>query len=254
MNTPAAGTENTKVRKALQSGGAAGFRKYRDLCYGPTSLGHVLAAELLFTLLGPLPGALGLFLRSKLYPPLFGACGRGVLFGRNLTFRHLKKIRLGNQVVIDDNCVIDAKGDANDGITLGDNVFLGRNSIVYCKGGSIELGREVNISSNCTLFASNRLALGEGTIVGAYSYLLSGGEYDAADPTPFSKQSGMRTQGPLLVGRNCWLGARVTVLDAACLGEHCVIGAGAVVTRPIPPDSLAVGVPARVLRSIAGKV
>ena len=56
--------------------------------------------------------------------------------------------------------------------------------------------------------------------------------------------------GPLTIGANCWLGARVTVLDAADVGEHCVIGAGAVVNRPLPADTLAAGVPARKIKSI----
>jgi len=66
----------------------------------------------------------------------------------------------------------------------------------------------------------------------------------------FCDQSGMKTKGELVVGENCWLGARVTVLDGASIGNHCVIGAGAVVTRPIPPDTLALGVPARIVKSL----
>ena len=60
----------------------------------------------------------------------------------------------------------------------------------------------------------------------------------------------MKTKGELVIGNNCWLGARVTVIDAACIGDHCVIGAGSVVTRPIPSNSLAFGVPASVKKSI----
>jgi acetyltransferase-like isoleucine patch superfamily enzyme len=249
MDSPATG-DVTKVRAALQGGGLGGFRRYREVAYGPTSLGHVLAAEALATVIGPLPGAAGLFLRSRLYPLLFGLCGHNVLIGRNVTFRHMKKIVLGSRVVIDDNCVIDAKGVGNRGITLGDDVFVGRNTIVYCKGGDIQLHRGVSLSSNCTLFSSNSLTIEEDTVVGGYSYLLSGGEYDYRDPTPFAEQDGKRTKGPLVIGRNCWIGAHVTVLDAASVGAHSVIGAGAVVTHPVPADSLAVGVPARVVRSI----
>ena len=192
-----------------------------------------------------------MFLRSKLYRSLFAAAGRKVLIGRNVTFRHFKKIRLGDNVIIDDNAMIDAKGEGNAGILFGHNVFIGRGTIVYCKNGDIQLDDGVNISSSCTLFSSNHLTIGTGTVIGAYSYLLSGGEYDYADrDTAFSDQSGMQTKGPLTIGANCWLGARVTVLDAADIGEHCVIGAGAVVNRPLPADTLAAGVPARKIKSI----
>ncbi len=240
-------SECTKV-KGLR--GKGGFPAYRDLMYGRVSFGCFLKAEILTSLLGAMPGAGGIFLRSKLYPCLLGSCGKGVLFGRNVTLRHARKIHLGDNVIIDDGAVIDAKGEDNDGIRLDARVFIGRGSIVYCKGGDIHLEAGVNVSSHCTLFSSNHLTVGNGTVIGAYTYLLSGGEYDYKDPSPFVEQSGMETRGPLRVGDNCWIGARVTVLDAACVGAHCVIGAGAVVNRPLPAHSLAAGVPARVLKTI----
>jgi len=242
--------KTVKVRASIQEGSGSGFSKYRELYHGRTGLMRLVIAELLTSLLGGLPGPAGLFLRSRTYPRLFRSAGRPVFIGRNVTFRHLSKITLGSNVIIDDNCMIDAKGADNRGITLGDDVYIGRNTIVYCKNGDIDIEAGVNISSNCTVFSSNHLTLGRGTVIGAYSYLLSGGEYDHRDPTPFAEQSGMQTRGPLSVGANCWLGTRVTVLDAANIGEHCVIGAGAVVNKPIPAHHLAAGVPAKVLKAI----
>jgi acetyltransferase-like isoleucine patch superfamily enzyme len=240
--------DDAKLRNIVNDPGSSGFTKYRALCYGDTSLGHVLWGEFVQFLVGGMPGAAGIFLRSKLYPSLFASCGKGVLFGRNVTLRHPRKIRLGDGVIVDDNCVLDAKGTDNRGIILAGGVYIGRNSIVYCKGGNITMEERVSISSSCTVFSSNDLTIREGTVTGAYSYLLSGGEYDYHDTaTPFCKQDGMTTRGPLSIGRDCWLGARVTVLDGASIGNGCVIGAGAVVTGPIPDGSLAVGVPARIM-------
>src|SRR6056297_2431346 len=122
--------DHTKVSGLRSTGG---FHAYRRLMYGEVSLGYVLWAELVFGLLGGLPGAAGLWLRGKCYPPLFGAAGRGLVIGRHVTFRHPGKIRFGNDVVIDDHAVMDAKGDGNRGIDVGDRVFIGRGTIVYCK-------------------------------------------------------------------------------------------------------------------------
>ncbi len=66
------------------------------------------------------PGALGLALRRTCYPWLLGRCGRNVVFGQNVVLRHPHKIRIGDNVVIDDNCLLDAKGDTNEGITIGE--------------------------------------------------------------------------------------------------------------------------------------
>jgi acetyltransferase-like isoleucine patch superfamily enzyme len=246
MNDKAA----VKAGAMMEDPGRSSWQKYRDLQYGPLPLSRVLYAELVIGLFGGLPGAAGLACRKLFYPALFASAGRGVVFGRHVVIRHPSKIRLGDGVVVDDHAVLDAKGNGNRGLDIGNRVFIGRNTIVYCKGGAITLGDRVNLGSNCQVFSSHSVSVGAGTVVGAYSYFLSGGEYDFNSSVPFSEQAGMETRGPLTIGANCWIGARVTVLDAACIGEHCVIGAGAVVVKPVPANSLAVGVPARVLRSI----
>ena len=236
--------------KSLRGGGS--FAAYRRIQYGPAGLGYILWAELLAMLVGPLPGALGLALRKWLYPSLFKSCGRGVVFGRNLVLRHARKISLGDGVTIDDDVVLDAKGDGNPGIAVGNGVYIGRRTIVYCKNGGIRLGDRVNISSNCQLFSGNDLQVGAGTVVAAFAYLLSGGQYDvSAKAPPFADQTGMEIRGPTVIGENNWLGAGVVVVDGVRTGRHVVVGAGAVVTRDLPDDSLALGTPARVARSLA---
>ena len=241
---------STKLHGALDGGGSAA-RKYLALTYGPVPLWKALLQEFATLLVGGIPGALGLALRGVLYRPFFASCGRKVAIGRHVTFRHACKIHLGDGVVLDDNCVVDAKGDGNDGIRLDAGVYVGRNTIVYCKGGSIHCGERSSFSANCILFASNRLDVGAGTTVGSFSYFLSGGEYDPASPLPFREQDGMRTRGPLSIGPDCWFGAHVTVLDAAqSVGERCTVGAGSVVTKPLPARCIAFGVPAHVVRTL----
>ncbi|MGI6495797.1 MAG: DapH/DapD/GlmU-related protein [Kiritimatiellia bacterium] len=243
--------QDCKVREAMGARGSGAFRRYRAMVHGDVSPGRVLRDECIQFFCGATPGALGFYLRSKLYPRLFKHCGRGVVFGRNLTLRHASKISIGDGCVLDDSAMLDAKGQDNRGITLGDRVYVGRQSIVYCKNGDITLGDRVNLSANCVVFSSNSLTMKPGTMVGAFTYLLSGGSYDYADATPFADQSGMVTQGPLVIGEDCWIGARVTVLDAASIGDRAVVGAGAVVNKPLPARHLCVGVPARPIRPIA---
>ena len=128
------------------------------------------------------PGALGFALRKLLYPSLLGACGRNVIFGQNVVLRHPHKIRIGDNVVIDDNCLLDAKGDSNQGITIGSGVFVGRNTILSCKNGDIEIEDGANIGFNCELFSASRVSVGRDTLLAAYCYLI-GGDHDARDPS-----------------------------------------------------------------------
>src|SRR5262249_31167716 len=128
------------------------------------------------------PGALGLGLRKALYPLLLGSCGSNVVFGQNVVLRHPHKIHIGSNVVVDDNCLLDAKGEAHHGITLGNGVFIGRNSILSCKNGDIVLGDGANVGFNCEVFSASRVTVGPNVLMAAYSYII-GGDHDFSDAT-----------------------------------------------------------------------
>ena len=211
------------------------WKQYALLVVGKTDLASILKYELITSCVGNIPGALGLYLRSKLYPFLLGAAGSNVVFGKGITLRHPHKIFIGRDVVIDDNCVLDAKGDSNHGITIGERAFLGRNSMLYCKNGDIEIHSKVVISFNCEVFSSYRAVLEQGVMIGAYSYILSGGTYDLNSTVDFCEQDGL-VRGATCVGANCLLGAKVTVLDGVQIGKGCAVGAGTVVRENLPEN------------------
>jgi acetyltransferase-like isoleucine patch superfamily enzyme len=70
------------------------------------------------------------------------------------------------------------------------------------------------------------------------------------DPGAPITWQGFTSKGPTRVGSNCWLGANVVVTSGVTIGERSVIGANSVVTRDIPPFSVAAGAPAKVLRQV----
>src|SRR6476619_8319443 len=155
--------------------------KYAALVVCKPDLGSVLKYELIVTLTQGCPGALGLALRKTLYPSLLGSCGRNVVFGQNVVLRHPHKIHVGDDVVIDDNCLIDAKGESNAGIRIGSGVFIGRNTILSCKNGDIDIADGANVGFNCELFSASRVTLGPGVLMAAYVYVI-GGDHDFSDP------------------------------------------------------------------------
>jgi acetyltransferase-like isoleucine patch superfamily enzyme len=147
--------------------------------------------------------------------------------------------------VIDDNCLIDAKGDSNRGITIGNRVFIGRNSILSCKNGDIDLEDGANIGFNCEVFSASTVRIGRDTLIAAYCYVI-GGEHDFSDPSQPVLAQSRRSTG-VTVGAGAWLGAGAKILDGVSIGDRAVIGAGAVVRDAIPSAAVAVGVPARVV-------
>ncbi len=244
-------TERFKVRSYYREGTGSNLQKYRDVFLGGGSIWFLVKYELVMLLASWVPGALGLWLRKVLYPTVLGSVGQGVLFGRNVTLRHPGKITIGEGTVIDDGCLLDAKGGEKSGITIGSGCFIGRNTAVYCKDGEIVIEEGANIGMNCVLSSLNRLVVGREVLVAADCYLVSGGGYDYTQAeSKIIDQPGDFSSHPVEIGANAWIGAKAVVLDGASVGEGAVIGAGAVVTRPIPPHSVAVGSPAKVIREI----
>lgn len=239
---------NFKVREVNQKK-IPRWQQYSELVVGKSDLLSLLKYELIILLVGNLPGALGLYFRSKLYPLILKEVGRNVIFGKGLTLRHPHKIKIGNNVMIDDNCVLDAKGNSNSGIAIAEGVFIGRNTIIYCKDGDIEIQPKVNIGANCQVYSKQLVRIGSGTMIAAYNCIMSGGRYNYKSELPLAKQSSY-TLGPTIIGNDCWLGVKAVVLDGLSIGDHAVVGAGAVVTKDIPPRMLAVGVPAQVKEQV----
>ncbi|MDZ7291257.1 MAG: acyltransferase [candidate division KSB1 bacterium] len=238
--------DSIEIQKELFDARKSKLAKYKELILGETSTWFLIKYELITLLVSWVPGALGLVLRSKLYPQLLGRVGRNVTFGANVVLRHPRKIRVGDNVVIDDNVVLDAKGEDNNGITIGNGVFVGRNTILSCKNGDIILDDNVNIGFNCEIFSASRVRIGKNILFAAYVYLVGGTHrFDRTDiPILFQERS---SQG-IEVDDNTWVGAHAVIFDGVRVGKDCVIGAGAVVNKDIPDWKIAVGVPAKVVQ------
>src|SRR5262245_57973713 len=234
-----------RAQDQLFASGRSSREKYAALVVGQPGLTALLKYELIVSLAQARPGALGLALRKALYPKLLGSCGRNVVFGQNVVLRHPHKIHIGRDVVIDDNCLLDAKGESNRGIRIGNGVFIGRNTILSCKNGDIELGDAANIGFNCEVFSASRVAIGRSVLMAAYGYVI-GGDHDFSDPAK-AVLAQSRTSTGVVIGDGVWMGAGAKVLDGVEVGPLAVIGAAAVVRENVPASAIAVGVPARVV-------
>src|SRR4030095_13567642 len=244
-----------KVQEQLFDPRTSSRAKYAALVIGRSGLASLLKYELVVATAQSRAGALGLVLRKVLYPWLLGSCGRNVVFGQNVVLRHPHKIHIGSNVVINDNCLLDAKGESNRGIRIGDGVFIGRNTILSCKNGDIDIADRANIGFNCELFSASRVTLAPGVLMAAYVYVI-GGDHDFSDPAK-SVLDQTRTSTGVSIGAGAWIGgggagagagmgAGAKILDGVVIGMHAVIGAGAVVREEVPAGAVAVGVPARV--------
>jgi acetyltransferase-like isoleucine patch superfamily enzyme len=132
----------------------------------------------------------------------------------------------------------------------------------------LTLGTGVRLAPNVSIRNGERITIGSGTHVGEHAYLWAGddhggisiGEHCRLGPEVFITASDYglrpdeliafqeRNERNVVIGSDVWLGARVFVGAGVTTGDGCVVSAGSVVSRSLPPGSIAVGVPARVVR------
>jgi acetyltransferase-like isoleucine patch superfamily enzyme len=172
--------------------------------------------------------------------------------GPNISLRNKHKISFGKNLSIDRNCFIDAL--STDGIVCGDNVSINKNVDIECSGTmkdigkGLILGNNVGIGSHCFFGCAGGIIIGADTIIGNYVSLHSENHNHSDITTPIRLQ-GVERKG-IVIGENCWIGSKVTILDGATIGEGCIVAAGAVVTnKTYPKNSIIGGVPAKILKT-----
>ena len=113
-------------------------------------------------------------------------------------------------------------------------------------GNNIVLGKNVFINSNCYFMDGAKITVGDNVFIGP-----SCGFYTANHPLDYqTRNQGIEQALPILIGNNVWLGGNVIVLPGVEIGDGCVIGAGSVVTKDIEANSIATGVPCKVIKKI----
>ncbi len=110
----------------------------------------------------------------------------------------------------------------------------------------VHLGKNVYFNFGVTLVDDTHIYIGDYTMFGPHVVIATAGH----PILPELRQQGYQYNAPVRIGKNCWLGAGVLVMPGITIGDNAVIGAGSVVTRDIPANTVAAGSPCRVLREI----
>jgi acetyltransferase-like isoleucine patch superfamily enzyme len=244
--------EKTQIEIA---GRGSSLGKYQKVIIGSSSVIRLIYYEWCM-LLGILPGALGMVLRKTFWPYMFGACGKGVMFGNNIVLRHPSRIHLGNDVVISEQCILDGRSENKmETIVLGDDVILSNQVMISSKEGSIRVGRKTGVNAQTIIQSTNDcpVVIKENCIIGQRCFIVGGGSYNIDRLDIPIREQGIRMDGGVLLEEDVWLGANVSVLGGVTLGRGSVVAAGAVVTRSAGERSICMGVPAKVVR-IRGQI
>ena len=203
---------------------------------------------LITTLLGDLPTiAMGPQLRRLVYQNIFGSMGNKVFIQHGVEITGSSFIEIGNGVNIFKGVRLDAKGHQNNRMYISNQVTIERNVDIGCMDNtSIYIGENTYIAPGVCISGPGDICIGKNCMIASHSGIYANNHLFTDLSIPIREQ-GITREG-IIIENNCWLGHGVTVLDGVTIGEGSIIGAGAVVNKDIPPYSIAVGVPAKVIK------
>ena len=161
-------------------------------------------------------------------------------------FRYPRDISVAARVVIEPGAFLNAwTTQSGGGIYLGEGSRIASHAMLLAYGGMIRLGKRCSINPFSILYGPGGLEIGDDVLIAAHCVLIPA-EHNFSDPARTIKAQGVQSEG-IVIGNDVWLGAGVRVLDGVVIGSGTVVGAGSVVTHSLPPNSIAYGVPARVV-------
>jgi acetyltransferase-like isoleucine patch superfamily enzyme len=213
-----------------------------------TKLQHFL--EVVFTtILSGLPlRIIGSNLRTSLYRLIFSHLGQRVYIQNGVDFLAMKNIEVSDSVRIYKGANIDASGHPNNRIHLADEVLIKQGvNIQALNNTQVFIDKGTLLSPYVCIAGPGNIRIGKSCMIASHSGIYANNHIFSDLATDIAAQ-GVTRKG-IVIEDDCWLGHAVTVLDGVTIGKGSVIGAGSVVTKDIPPYSVAVGVPAKVIKS-----
>jgi acetyltransferase-like isoleucine patch superfamily enzyme len=219
---------------------------YAQHVCGSKKISVFMVQGFIFFIFKNFPTILGTYLRPIVYALVFKKIRSGCLIEGGVRFEIPSRIRLGGNVFIGESCWI-GSGTNTGSIDIKKNSFIAHRSTLAAQGGSILIKKHVHVSRGSYINGIGNVIIGNDCMIGPHVVIISGTHNYTDLTVPIRKQGSVKKR--IVIEDNVWLAANVNVMPGVRIGKGSVIGAGAVVTKDIPPYSIAVGVPARIIKS-----
>jgi len=171
------------------------------------------------------------------------------LIGKGVNIKNRRKLVLGKKVKLDEHVKIDALGKS--GVTIGNGVSIGAYSRIIVSSSYANIGEGIILGDYVGIGEFSRIGGSGGVEIGKNSIIA---QYFSCHPENhvFSNLDDLiRNQGTIrekiIIGEDCWIGAKVTICAGVNIGASSVVAAGSVVTKSFPPLSVIAGVPAKII-------
>jgi len=189
-----------------------------------------------------------LFIKYTISKKMLYLLGKNVYIHPTVAFNIPNKIRISDDCKLYQGVILNARSSHEIGIQLGKGVKIHEYSYVDSYGGNVHLDDYVGIGHHCIIGGHGGLTVGKYTMISGLTYIVPANHnYDRRN-VPYLHQG--ETCKGIKIGNNVWIGAGCTILDGVSIGDNAVIGAGAIVSKDIPENTLALGVPAKVIRQL----
>jgi len=174
--------------------------------------------------------------------------GRGGFIDPTVTLRCPGRIHISDDCRLYHGAVLNGRTNCETGIYLGNGVKVHEYAYLDPYGGFIYLEDNVLIGHHCVIAGHGGLRVGRDSMISGLTYIVPSNHVFARRGIPYRLQGESRKG--ITIGANVWIGSNCVVLDGVSIGDNTVVGAGSVVSRSLPPDVVALGVPARVIRAL----
>ncbi len=178
--------------------------------------------------------------------PSFAALGKRTFLSRKAIIKGKDRIKIGENCTIYEFATLDAAND-NDSIEIGNNTIVHEFSFLKAFDGKIKIGEDCTINPFCLIYGCEKgIEIGNGVRIATGASMVAN-SHVFKDPNTYFHKQGVTSKG-IRIEDDVWIASGVRIIDGVTIGKGSIIGANSVVTKNIPPYSIAVGVPARVIK------
>ncbi len=183
--------------------------------------------------------------RLLLYRLRLGSLGPGCEIDQGVSLQFPDRIHISAGCRIGRHATLRANTEERPGIRLGERVLIQDAVIINANRGQVSLGDRSWLGPFCLVYGNGGVRIGANVLVAAHTTINTVSHASERCDIPINDQPVLT--GPVVIEDDVWIGLNAVILQGVTLGRGCIVGAGAVVTRSVPPWSIAVGVPARVV-------